>query len=165
MAAPEGGDIDFSEGIVSPVRQYPAEPLKKETSRTPVPIPLELAQLLQKRAGAVKVVPRVFGRGVSPYQLNREFIVARQKVERLPEGFRIHDCRHYFAPLLIAAGLDIKPVQARLRHASANVTLKTYGHLWPDKDESSRAAVSAALSARKSPPSADPEGSSRDSAD
>lgn len=42
----------------------------------------------------------------------------------------------------------MKVVQARLRHASAMTTLNTYGHLWPDKDESSRAAVAVALGAR-----------------
>ena len=26
-----------------------------------------------------------------------------------------------------------------MRHASAKTTLDTYGHLWPDRDESSRA--------------------------
>jgi integrase len=36
-------DVDFMRGIVHPVGQYPAEPLKTETSRTPVPIPRELA--------------------------------------------------------------------------------------------------------------------------
>ena len=30
-------------------------------------------------------------------------------------GFRFHDLRHYFASLLIADGLDVKTVQARLR--------------------------------------------------
>jgi hypothetical protein len=28
-------------------------------------------------------------------------------------------------------------------------TLNTYGHMWPDKDESSRAAVAIALAARE----------------
>lgn len=54
----------------------------------------------------------------------------------LPDGFRHHDLRHYFASLLIASGADVKIVQARLRHASAKTTLDTYGHLWPDSDES-----------------------------
>jgi hypothetical protein len=36
-----------------------------------------------------------------------------------------------------------------LRHASAMTTLNTYGHVWPDKDESSRAAVAVALAARE----------------
>ena len=65
----------------------------------------------------------------------------------LPEGFRCHDLRHYFASLLIASGADVKTVQARLRHASAKTTLDTYGHLWPDRDESTRAAIEAAFSA------------------
>jgi integrase len=54
---------------------------------------------------------------------------------------RYHDLRHYFASLLIASGADVKTMQARLRHASAKTTLDTYGHLWPDRDESTRAAV------------------------
>jgi integrase len=66
----------------------------------------------------------------------------------LPAGFRYHDLRHYFASLLIASGADVKTVQARLRHASAKTTLDTYGHLWPDRDESTRAAVDAVLQDR-----------------
>jgi integrase len=49
---------------------------------------------------------------------------------------------------VIAAGLDVKVVQTRLRHASVVTTLNTYGHMFPDKDESARAAVSAAIAAR-----------------
>ena len=70
------------------------------------------------------------------------------KVAGLPDGFRYHDLRHYLASLLIAAGGDVKTVQARLRHASAKTTLDTYGHLWPDRDESTRAAVEAVFAAR-----------------
>ncbi len=47
-----------------------------------------------------------------------------------------------------ASGADVKIVQARLRHASATTTLDCYGHLWPDRDESTRAAVDAVLTAR-----------------
>jgi hypothetical protein len=39
-------------------------------------------------------------------------------------------------------------VQARLRHASAKTTLDTNGHIWPDRDESTRAAVEAVITAR-----------------
>ena len=59
----------------------------------------------------------------------------------LEPTFRFHDLRHYFASLLIASGTDVKVVQARLRHKSAKTTLDTYGHLWPDSDDSTRAAV------------------------
>lgn len=66
---------------------------------------------------------------------------ARARVPGLPAGFRFHDTRHYFASVLIASGADVKVVQARLRHASAKTTLDTYGHLWPDSDDSTRAAI------------------------
>jgi integrase len=80
---------------------------------------------------------------------NRSFRLARAKVGGLPDGFRYHDLRHYFfASLLIASGADVKVVQARLRHASAVTTLDTYGHLWPDSDESTRAAVAAVFEER-----------------
>jgi integrase len=51
---------------------------------------------------------------------------ARSEVRNLPAGFRYHDLRHYFASRLIADGIDVKTVQARLRHASAKTTLTTY---------------------------------------
>jgi integrase len=86
--------------------------------------------------------------GVSPHALERAFRLARAKVPGLPEGFRYHDLRHYFASLLIASGTDVKTVQARLRYASAKTTLDTYGHLWPDRDESTRAAVEAVFQVR-----------------
>jgi len=70
------------------------------------------------------------------------------RARALPEGFRFHDLRHFYASLLIASGADVKVVQARLRHASAKTTLDTYAHLWPDTEESTRAAVGAAMAAR-----------------
>ncbi|WP_230206406.1 tyrosine-type recombinase/integrase [Microbacterium gorillae] len=141
-------DVDFMRGVVTPAIQYPDLPLKTEMSKTPIPIPPELAVMLNANVvewGSGTIVVGTFGRAVTPYRMEEAFRQARAKVDGLPDGFRYHDLRHYFASLLIAAGLDIKTVQARLRHASAKTTLDTYGHLWPDKDESSRAAVAAAL--------------------
>jgi integrase len=56
--------------------------------------------------------------------------------------------RHYYASLLISSGLDVKVVQTRMRHSSAKTTLDTYGHLWPDSDDSTRAAISSVIAAR-----------------
>ncbi|MCC2032181.1 tyrosine-type recombinase/integrase [Microbacterium allomyrinae] len=165
MSALDIDDVDWESGVITPEVQHDDEDLKSDLSGTSIPIPLELAKMLRQNVGTRKVVPGVFGRGVTAYQLNRVWDEARVKVKGLPPGFRIHDLRHYFASMLIAAGLDVKVVQARMRHASATVTLNTYGHLWPDTDDTSRAAVAAVLGARKSPPSADSEGSSSDSAD
>ncbi|MGO9382189.1 MAG: hypothetical protein ACLP4W_08835 [Mycobacterium sp.] len=35
-----------------------------------------------------------------------------------------------------------------MRHASARTTLDTYGHLWPDADESTRSAIGAVIAKR-----------------
>ena len=43
----------------------------------------------------------------------------------------------------------VKVVQARLRHASAKTKLDSCGHLWPDKDDSTRAAIDVAMTARE----------------
>ena len=148
-------DVDFMRGIVAPAIQWPAEPLKSECSKTPVPIPQELALELAagvKRYGGETVVSDELRRACSPRGLQRAVRDARKKVTGLPVGYRYHDLRHYFASLLIASGLDVKVVQTRLRHASAMTTLNCYGHLWPDADESSRAAVAVVLAARKDSP-------------
>lgn len=144
-------DVDFMRGVVSPAVQYPARPLKTERSATPVPIPQSLALELSAhvaRWGAETVLVNELGRQLAPRALDWAVQRARAKVPGLPPGFRYHDLRHYFASLLIASGADVKVVQARLRHASATTTLNTYGHLWPDSDDSTRAAVESVLSAR-----------------
>jgi integrase len=144
-------DVDFMRGIVHPVQQYPAEPLKTEISRTPVPIPHDLVLELSahvEQLSAEWVLCDAVGRQMGPWQLQRAFRAARAQVKGLPEGFRFHDLRHYYASLLISSGLDVKVVQARLRHASAKTTLDTYGHLWPDSDETTRAAISSVFATR-----------------
>lgn len=108
---------------------------------------LELSRV-PTRWGSETLVTGEFGRPVAPYTIETRFRDVRGAVEGLPERFRFHDLRHYFASLLIAAGLDVKVVQQRLRHASAETTLDTYGHMWPDKGESARAAIQNVLTAR-----------------
>lgn len=56
-----------------------------------------------------------------------------------------HDLRHYYASLLIRSGASVKVVQSRLGHASAKTTLDTYGHLFPDEEDRTRAAVDGEL--------------------
>jgi len=41
----------------------------------------------------------------------------------------------------------VKVVQARLGHKSAEETLNTYSHLWPDSDDRTRDAIDAVLRA------------------
>ena len=56
-----------------------------------------------------------------------------------------HQLRHFYASALIAGGASVKVIQARLGHASAVITLDTYGHLWPDDDTLTRPVIDAAF--------------------
>lgn len=144
-------DVDFMRGVVTPAVQYPAQALKTEISRTPVPIPRMLAVELSAQVArwrAETLLTGEEGRQLGPWMLERAVRAARATVPGLPAGFRFHDLRHYFASLLIESGANVKVVQARLRHASASTTLDVYGHLFPDQDESTRAAVETVLLAR-----------------
>jgi site-specific recombinase XerD len=46
---------------------------------------------------------------------------------------RFYDLRHTAASLLIREGASVKAVQKQLGHATASITLDTYGHLFPDE--------------------------------
>lgn len=152
VAALRVSDVDFIRGIVTPAQQWPDKPLKTDGSSTPVPIPNDLALLL---ASSVKRFPSPMmvtrgeaGQDAPPWVIERAVREARGKIDGLPDEFSFHDLRHYLASLLIASGADIKTVQARMRHGSARTTLDTYGHLWPDADESTRSAIGVVIAER-----------------
>ncbi|WNI15217.1 tyrosine-type recombinase/integrase [Actinacidiphila sp. ITFR-21] len=144
------GDVDLDTRFINPAVQYPAEPLKTEMSMTAVPIPDafvgEIKRLLDGGRGFV--VSDDEGKQMGPWKVEREIRRVRAKVSGVPAEFRFHDLRHFFASALIAAGSDVKVVQHRLRHSSAKTTLDTYGHLWPDSDQSTRAAVERLMTSK-----------------
>ena len=43
----------------------------------------------------------------------------------------LHECRHTFASLMIAAGVNAKALSTYMGHASIAITLDRYGHLMP----------------------------------
>ena len=43
----------------------------------------------------------------------------------------LHECRHTFASLLIAAGVNAKALSTVMGHSSIAITLDRYGHLMP----------------------------------
>ncbi|MEV7582101.1 tyrosine-type recombinase/integrase [Streptomyces erythrochromogenes] len=57
----------------------------------------------------------------------------------------MYDLRHFYASLLIKHRESVKTVQRRLGHSKPSITLDIYTHLWPDEEDTTRAAVEAAL--------------------
>ncbi|MCX4095348.1 tyrosine-type recombinase/integrase [Nocardia sp. alder85J] len=150
-------DVDFMRGIVHPHQQWGGGPLKTRASEAPIPVPNDLALLLSaalRKFPGPHVVNDEFGKPVSPERIEKAIRGVRPAVGGLPPKFSFHDLRHFYASALIAAGSNIKVVQARLRHESATTTLDTYGHMWPDTDESSKAAIAAVIAARPTAPGA-----------
>jgi integrase/predicted RNA binding protein YcfA (HicA-like mRNA interferase family) len=62
--------------------------------------------------------------------MSRVFRPAVRRANLAP--LRFHDLRHTYAALMVAAGAHPMLLQAQLDHTSTNVTLNTYGHLFPD---------------------------------
>lgn len=63
-------------------------------------------------------------------------------VEHLDPRPRIHDLRHSHVSWLLARGVPLNVVQARLGHESIKTTVDTYGHLMPDAQVAAANAAS-----------------------
>lgn len=59
----------------------------------------------------------------------------RRACERVGVEARLHDLRHFTATELLAAGVDIRTVSARLGHAKTSTTLDIYAHKVSARDQ------------------------------
>jgi integrase len=57
------------------------------------------------------------------------------------EGITLHQARHTYASLMIAAGVNDKSLQTYLGHSSVTVTYDRYGHLMPGNEEEAAAGL------------------------
>ncbi len=89
------------------------------------------------------VFARPGGRPVTPEQLTRQFYNLVRR-ENLPP-IRLHDLRHGAATLALAAGADLKAIQAMLGHASIVLTADTYTSVLPDLARRTADAIAAEI--------------------
>lgn len=66
-------------------------------------------------------------------------------------GLKFHELRHTQATLLIGNGADIKTVQQRLGHSSANLTMDIYAHAIRQNDEAAARCIGALLAGEETP--------------
>ncbi len=60
----------------------------------------------------------------------------------------LHECRHTFASLMIAAGVNAKALSRYMGHFSIVVTLDMYGHLMPGNEGEAAELLDAYLKQR-----------------
>lgn len=115
------------------------------------PVTLTLPDGPPPEKGAQDLRPRVeatflFGQRMFTREaMTRSWARATAQLDGLPDRSGWHALRHYYASMLIAGGESVKVIQARLGHKSATETLDTYGHLWPNNDDATRAIVDASF--------------------
>lgn len=79
------------------------------------------------------------GAHLSPRELDRWWGAFRKSVGL--DGWVLHELRHTQATLLLAEGVDVKTVAARLGHSSPSVTLNMYAHAMPEVDRNAAQAM------------------------
>ena len=57
----------------------------------------------------------------------------------------LHECRHTFASLMIAAGVNAKALSTYMGHANISITLDRYGHLMPGNEDEAAGLLDAYL--------------------
>jgi integrase len=139
-------NVDLAKGVIRVERSYDpkegvyTEPKSESGTRT-VPIPAALRDYLiehKLRSGASTGL--VFERDTNaPRRAQR--IWSRAELARIT----LHEARHTYASLMIAAGVNAKSLQTYMGHSSVTVTYDRYGHLMPGNEDEAAALLDAYL--------------------
>jgi integrase len=142
LAALRWEHVDLAQGLIHVQRSYDYTARafiapKSRKARRRVPIPAVLRDVLVEHrmdceaAGRAAPEALVFGLDADvPFGASgvRRRALATWKRTRL-EPIGLHECRHTFASLMIAAGANAKALSTYLGHASIQITFDRYGHL------------------------------------
>jgi len=88
----------------------------------------------------------VFGSENAPFTGTPTIVRANDawKAAKL-EAVTLHECRHAFASLMIAAGVNAKALSTYMGHATIGITLDRYGHLMPGNEDQAAGLLDAYL--------------------
>ncbi len=157
--------VDLASGVINVERSWDqkeglVEP-KSIAGRRRVPIAAALRDYLVQHRMTDEHDGLVFGRSIdtpfNPTTIGQRARRAWKKAKL--QGVTLHDCRHTFATLMIAAGVNAKALQTFMGHSSITVTLDRYGHLFPGSEGEAAVLLDAYLAeAYERAREADPEG-------
>jgi hypothetical protein len=116
---------------------------KSDAGRRSVPIPGVLRDLLVSHNLATWADGLVFGSSHSspfpPTAVHRRARLRWQNANL--EQFGLHEARHTFASMMIAADVNAKALSTYMGHSSITITLDRYGHLMPGNESGSCGAA------------------------
>jgi integrase len=147
-------DVDLAAGRLRVERSWdPVEGViapKSKAGRRTVPIAAVLRDYLDEcKLRASWSEGLVFGRSPStPFNaraLARRAETAWAKPDPRLEAISLHECRHTFASLMIAAGVNAKALSSYMGHSSITITLDRYGHLMPGNEDAAAELLDAYL--------------------
>lgn len=150
-------DVDLAEGVIHVRKGWDAIEgeieLKSRKSRRRVPILPDLRLLLiALKLSAGRDGPDfVFGR-TATLPFDPRAVADRADKAWKAAGVRritLHECRHTFASLMIAAGVNAKAISTFMGHANISITLDLYGHLMPGSEAETAALMGEYLSAQR----------------
>lgn len=158
MQALRAKDIDLAAGVVRVEfgRDWKEGQfkLKSNAGRRKVPISAVLRDFLAMRFADCghSGTDRLFGvrSGASPF----DAASLTKRADRAwkaagMERITLHECRHTFASLMIAARVNAKALQSFMGHANISITLDRYGHLMPGSEAEAAGLLDAYLSAQR----------------
>jgi integrase len=147
-------DIDLAAGVIRVERGWDASEgeieLKSRAGRRKVPIAAVLHDYLAENRMRSGRDGLAFGRTPEiPFDakaLQERADKAWKKADL--ERITLHECRHTFASLMIAASLNAKALQTFMGHATVAITLDRYGHLMPGSEDEAAQLLDAYLAAQ-----------------
>ena len=149
--------VDVAAGVIHVERGWDEKEgeieLKSRAGRRRVPIPAVLRDYLVDHLARSGVCDTalIFGRTPSdPFngkslQDRADTAWRRAGLDRIT----LHECRHTFASLMIAAGVNAKALQVFMGHANIAVTLDRYGHLMPGSEGEAASLLDAYLDTQR----------------
>lgn len=147
LIALQWADVDLAYGEIHVRRGWDAVEgeiaPKSRRGRRDVPIPAVLRDYLVEHRVAASSDQRVFA---SDRQVRAQAERAGKRwVARGLERLTLHDARHSYASLMIAAGVNAKALSTFMGHASIAITLDLYGHLMPGAGDEAATMLDAYL--------------------
>ena len=131
-------DVDLAAGVIRVERSWDAKegvvaPKSRAATRT-VPIAAVLRDyLVEHKLRSGRHVGLVFGTNYAqpftPSNVRKRANAAWERAGLEPIG--LHECRHTFASLMIAAEINAKALSTYMGHSSVTITYDRYGHLMP----------------------------------